>query len=520
MINIIFATQKLNTMSEVRVRFAPSPTGPLHIGGVRTALYNYLFAKNKGGKMILRIEDTDQARFVEGAEQYITESLKWCGIEFDESVVSGGDYGPYKQSERKELYLPYAEQLVKDGFAYYAFDTSEELTAMRERMKAAGVPSPQYNAITRTTMQNSLALSEDEVTKRMEAGEPYVIRIKMPRNEDVKLNDIIRGWVVVNTNNMDDKVIFKSDGMPTYHLANVVDDYLMKISHVIRGEEWLPSAPLHVLLYRYLGWEDVMPQFAHLPLILKPDGNGKLSKRDGDRLGFPVFPTEWMNPETKEISSGYRESGYIKEAFINMLSFLGWNPGTTQEIFSMEGLIEAFSLERVGKAGAKFDFDKTRWFNQQYLRAKSKENLAQDLQVILKENRIEAEDNFVETVCEQLKERATFVKDMWEEGRYYFEAPTTYDEKTIRKKWKVETPKYVSELKDRLAGLSVFSAENIEVEFKKYLEENELGMGKLLPAFRVCLTGLGMGPSLFDIASLLGKEETIKRMETALEKIN
>lgn len=507
-------------MSEVRVRFAPSPTGPLHIGGVRTALYNYLFAKNKGGKFILRIEDTDQARFVEGAEQYIIESLKWCGIEFDESVVAGGEFGPYKQSERKELYLPYAEQLVKDGFAYYAFDSSEELTAMRERMKAAGVPSPQYNAVTRTTMQNSLALSEDEVTKRMEAGEAYVIRIKMPRNEEVKLNDIIRGWVVVNTNNMDDKVIFKSDGMPTYHLANVVDDYLMKITHVIRGEEWLPSAPLHVLLYRYLGWEDVMPQFAHLPLILKPDGNGKLSKRDGDRLGFPVFPTEWMNPETKEISSGYRESGYIKEAFINMLSFLGWNPGTTQEIFSMEELIESFSLERVGKAGAKFDFDKTRWFNQQYLRAKSKEELAQDLQLILKENGVEAEDNFVETVCEQLKERATFVKDMWEEGKYYFLSPTSYDEKTIRKKWKEDTPKYVSELKNRLAELADFSSESIEIEFKKYLEENELEMGKLLPAFRVCLTGLGMGPSLFDIASLLGKEETIKRMETALEKIN
>ncbi|MBT3418448.1 MAG: glutamate--tRNA ligase [Flavobacteriales bacterium] len=507
-------------MSEVRVRFAPSPTGPLHIGGVRTALYNYLFSKNKGGKMILRIEDTDQARFVEGAEQYIIDSLKWCGIEFDESVVAGGEFGPYKQSERKELYLPYAEQLVKDGFAYYAFDTSEELTAMRERMKAAGVPSPQYNAITRTTMQNSLALSEDEVTKRMEAGEAYVIRIKMPRNEEVKLNDIIRGWVVVNTNNMDDKVIFKSDGMPTYHLANVVDDYLMKITHVIRGEEWLPSAPLHVLLYRYLGWEDKIPQFAHLPLILKPDGNGKLSKRDGDRLGFPVFPTQWLNPETKEISSGYRESGYIKEAFINMLSFLGWNPGTTQEIFSMEGLIETFSLERVGKAGAKFDFDKTRWFNQQYLRAKSKEELAQYLQIILKENGVESEDSFVETVCEQLKERSTFVKDMWEEGRYYFEAPTSYDEKTIRKKWKEDTPKYLSELKDRLAELSDLSSESIEVEFKKYLEENELGMGKLLPAFRVCLTGLGMGPSLFDIASLLGKEETIKRMETALEKIN
>jgi len=520
LINLIFAAEKLNTMSEVRVRFAPSPTGPLHIGGVRTALYNYLFAKNKGGKMILRIEDTDQARFVPGAEKYIIESLKWCGIEFDESVVAGGEFGPYKQSERKAMYLPYAEQLVKDGFAYYAFDTSEELTAMRERMKAAGVPSPQYNAVTRTTMQNSLALSEDEVIKRMDAGEAYVVRIKMPRNEEVKLYDIIRGWVVVNTNHMDDKVIFKSDGMPTYHLANVVDDYMMKISHVIRGEEWLPSAPLHVLLYKYLGWEDAMPEFAHLPLILKPDGNGKLSKRDGDRLGFPVFPTQWMNPETKEVSSGYRESGYIKEAFINMLSFLGWNPGTTQEIFSMEGLIEAFSLERVGKAGAKFDVDKTRWFNQQYLRAKSGEVLAQDLQLILKENGVEAEDDFVATVCEQLKERATFVKDMWEEGRYYFQAPTSYDEKTIRKKWKEDTPKYVSELKSRLAELADFSSENIEVEFKKYLEENELGMGKLLPAFRVCLTGLGMGPSLFDIASLLGKEETIKRMETALEKIN
>jgi glutamyl-tRNA synthetase len=308
--------------------------------------------------------------------------------------------------------------------------------------------------------------------------------------------------------------------MPTYHLANVVDDYLMKITHVIRGEEWLPSAPLHVLLYRYLGWEDVMPQFAHLPLILKPDGNGKLSKRDGDRLGFPVFPIEWMNPETKEISSGYRESGYIKEAFINMLSFLGWNPGTTQEIFSMEELIESFSLERVGKAGAKFDFDKTRWFNQQYLRAKTKEELSQDLQLILKENGVKAEEDFVQVVCEQLKERSTFVKDMWEEGKYYFVPPTSYDEKTIRKKWKEDTPKYISELKDRLSELSDFSSESIEIEFKKYLEENELGMGKLLPAFRVSLTGLGMGPSLFDIASLLGKEETIKRMETALEKIN
>ena len=470
--------------------------------------------------MILRIEDTDQTRFVEGAEEYLVDALKWCGIDLDESVVDGGGFGPYRQSERKEIYLPYAEQLVKDGFAYYAFDTSEELTAMRERMKAAGVPSPQYNAVTRTTMQNSLALSETEVNKRMEAGDPYVIRIKMPRNEEVKLNDIIRGWVVVNTNNMDDKVIFKSDGMPTYHLANVVDDYTMKISHVIRGEEWLPSAPLHVLLYRYLGWQDKMPEFAHLPLILKPDGDGKLSKRDGDRLGFPVFPTEWTNPETGDISSGYRESGYLPEAFINMLAFLGWNPGTPQELFSINELCDSFSLERVGKSGAKFDFDKTRWFNQQYLRAKSKEELAKNLQVILRENGVEADDNFVATVCEQLKERATFVKDMWEEGKYYFVAPTSYDEKTIRKKWKEDTPNLLSEFKNRIETISDFSSENIEKEFKSYLEEKELEMGKLLPAFRVSLTGLGMGPSLFYIASLLGKEETIKRMETALEKIN
>jgi len=506
-------------MSEVRVRFAPSPTGPLHIGGVRTALYNYLFAKNKGGKMILRIEDTDQNRFVEGAEKYIIESLKWCNIYFDESSMLGGEYGPYRQSERKHIYQPYAEQLVKDGFAYYAFDTAEELSAMRQRMKDAGIPSPQYNAVTRMSMQNSLSLSKDEVNKRIDEGVDYVIRIKMPRNEEVKLNDIIRGWVVVNTNNMDDKVIFKSDGMPTYHLANVVDDYCMKISHVIRGEEWLPSAPLHILLYKYLGWEDVTPEFAHLPLILKPDGNGKLSKRDGDRLGFPVFPTDWKNPETGDVSSGYRESGYISEAFINMLSFLGWNPGTEQEIFSMKELVESFSLERVGKSGAKFDFDKTRWFNQQYLRLKKKEELAVELQLILKENGVEANDYFVAAVCEQLKERATFIKDMWQEGEYYFRAPSAYDEKTIRKKWNADTPKHMSGLKDRLIELDNFSSKNIEIGFKEYLTENDLGMGKLLPAFRLSLTGIGLGPSLFDIASLLGKEETIKRIEKALNTI-
>ena len=506
-------------MSEVRVRFAPSPTGPLHIGGVRTALYNYLFAKKHQGKIILRIEDTDQSRFVKGAENYIIESLNWCGIKFDESIINKGDYGPYRQSDRKEIYREYAEKLIEEGNAYYAFDTSEELDEMRSRMKKAGVPSPQYNSITRSSMKNSISLSEDEVKSRLNNDEKYVIRIKMPRNEEVKIHDVIRGWVVVNTNNMDDKVIFKSDGMPTYHLANVVDDYLMKISHVIRGEEWLPSAPLHVLLYKFLGWSKEMPKFAHLPLILKPDGNGKLSKRDGDRLGFPVFPIKWINPDNGDVSLGYKEQGYITEAFINMLSLLGWNPGTTQEIFSMNELIQSFSLDRVGKAGAKFDFDKTKWFNQQYLRAKNKEDLANELQIILKENNIKMEDKFVASVCNQLKERATFVKDMWLEGAYYFSAPTTYDEKTIRKKWKEDTPRFLSELKIRLEKISDFSSINIEIEFKKYLEDNDLGMGRLLPAFRLALTGLGMGPSLFDIASLLGKTETLMRMEVALNTI-
>ena len=506
-------------MSEVRVRFAPSPTGPLHIGGVRTALYNYLFAKKHQGKIILRIEDTDQSRFVKGAENYIIESLNWCGIKFDESIINKGDYGPYRQSDRKEIYREYAEKLIEEGNAYYAFDTSEELDEMRSRMKKAGVPSPQYNSITRSSMKNSISLSEDEVKNRLNNDEKYVIRIKMPRNEEVKIHDVIRGWVVVNTNNMDDKVVFKSDGMPTYHLANVVDDYLMKISHVIRGEEWLPSAPLHVLLYKFLGWSKEMPKFAHLPLILKPDGNGKLSKRDGDRLGFPVFPIKWINPDNGDVSLGYKEQGYITEAFINMLSLLGWNPGTTQEIFSMNELIQSFSLDRVGKAGAKFDFDKTKWFNQQYLRAKNKEDLANELQIILKENNIKMDDKFVASVCNQLKERATFVKDMWLEGAYYFSAPTTYDEKTIRKKWKEDTPRFLSELKIKLENISDFSSINIEIEFKKYLEDNDLGMGRLLPAFRLALTGLGMGPSLFDIASLLGKTETLMRMEVALNTI-
>ena len=506
-------------MSKVRVRFAPSPTGPLHIGGVRTALYNYLFAKKNGGKMILRIEDTDQKRYIDGAEQYILDSLEWCGIHLDESIIHGGKYGPYRQSQRKEIYRPYAEQLVNNGFAYYAFDTAEELTLMRERMKKAGVTSPQYNFVTRSNMKNSLSLSDDEVKKRLNNEDPYVIRIKMPRNQEVKLFDVIRGWVVVNTNKMDDKVIFKSDGMPTYHLANVVDDYLMKISHVIRGEEWLPSAPLHVLLYEYLGWKSQQPQFAHLPLLLKPDGNGKLSKRDGDRLGFPVFPLNWKNPETGEISLGYKEGGYLPEAFINMLAFLGWNPGTPQEIFSIDDLCETFTLDRVGKSGAKFDFDKTKWFNQQYLRSKSKLELAEMLQLILKKNDINADINYVANVCQQLKERATFIKDMWSEGKYYFQPPKSYDDKVIRKKWDNDIKDVLNELKIELTKLVDFSAENIETVFKLFLEKKKIKMGVLLPVLRVSLTGLAMGPSLFNIAELIGKKETLFRIDTAIKKI-
>ncbi len=501
-------------MDRVRVRFAPSPTGPLHMGGVRTALYNYLFAKKHGGDFLLRVEDTDQARYVPGAEEYIVEALKWCNININEGVGASGDLGPYRQSERKGLYRQYADQLIESGHAYYAFDTTEELDEMRERMKNAGVPSPQYNIITRESMKNSLTLSEDEVKAKIGDNEPYVIRVKMPRNEEVKIQDLIRGWVVVNTNNLDDKVIFKSDGMPTYHLANVVDDHLMKISHVIRGEEWLPSAPLHVLLYQFFGWE--RPLFAHLPLILKPDGNGKLSKRDGDRLGFPVFPIQWQSPETKETSSGYREEGYMVDAFTNMLAFLGWNPGTAQEIFSMDELVEAFSLERVGKAGAKFDFDKTKWFNQQYIRAKSGKELAELVKPMARDVSLENVD--LEKICDLMKERATFVKDIWEESQFFFAAPTTYDEKTLRKKWKENTPEVLTQLMELLSNISDFTSENIEASFKAFLEEKELGFGAVLPNFRLAVTGLGMGPSLFQISALLGKDEVLKRIQTALQK--
>lgn len=494
----------------VRVRFAPSPTGPLHMGGVRTALYNYLFAKKHNGTFLIRIEDTDQTRFVPGAQDYIMDALAWCGISPTEGPGLGGEYGPYVQSERKEMYRAYAEELIKNEKAYYAFDTPEELTAMRDQAKNMGMPNWQYNSVTRTSLQNSVTLPTDEVQKRLDNGDAYVIRMKMPRNIDIRFEDMIRGWVVVNTNNLDDKVLFKSDGMPTYHLANIVDDHLMKITHVIRGEEWLPSAPLHVMLYDAFGWES--PKFAHLPLLLRPDGNGKLSKRDGDRLGFPVFPTNWTTEEG-ELYSGYREKGYLPEAFMNMLAFLGWNPGTTKELFSLEELVEAFSLERVAKAGAKFDAEKTKWFQQQYLRNTSNENLAKLLAPKIEGTMDVAK---LATICSLMKERATFVEDILTEGDYLFAVPTAYDQQTIDKKWKENSPELMEEWTTILGDISNFDQETIEQTFKQFLTSKELGIGAVLPLFRLLITGKGMGPSMFEIAAFLGKDECLNRMKSSL----
>jgi len=504
---------------KVRVRFAPSPTGPLHIGGVRTALYNYLFAKKMGGDFILRIEDTDQTRYVPSAEEYIQEALEWSGIKIDEGPKAGGNFGPYRQSERKESYRQYAEQLIGSGHAYYAFDTTEELTEMRERLTKAKVASPQYNAITRETMKNSLTLSEDEVGKRIAAGQPYVIRIKIPRKEEVRIHDVIRGWVVVHSSQMDDKVLFKSDGMPTYHLANVVDDFKMKITHVIRGEEWLPSAPLHVLLYRYLGWEEQMPQFAHLPLILKPDGNGKLSKRDGDRLGFPVFPLNWKDPKSGEQSHGYRERGYFPEAFVNMLSMLGWNPGTSQELFSMDELVAAFSLERVGKSGSKFDPDKAKWFNQQYLRTRDDAELATFFRKDLQKRGVEADNGYVQNVCSLIKEKTQFVGEFWSIGSYFFQPPTEYDEKVIRKRWNENAERYFPALAEELNTLKNWNAETIEATFRATAEKLEINPGHVMQLFRVLVSGQAGGPALFEMAELLGKEVVVSRLKTGVEKL-
>ncbi len=502
--------------NNIRLRFAPSPTGPLHIGGVRTALYNYLFARKHGGKLILRIEDTDQTRFVPGAEEYIIESLKWCGIEFDESVIAGGPHAPYRQSERKKLYQLYSNQLIASGHAYFAFDTPEELEQARKNAEAQKQTFI-YNVDTRKQLRNSLVMPQAEVNGLIAAGEPYVVRFRIPENTQVEMDDLIRGRVVVQSETLDDKVLFKSDGMPTYHLANIVDDHLMEISHVIRGEEWLPSLPLHVLLYEAFGW--IKPQFAHLPLLLKPDGNGKLSKRDGDRLGFPVFPLRWKDPKTGEVSSGYREAGYYPEAFVNMLALLGWNPGTEQELFSMDGLIQAFSLDRVGKSGSKFDPEKTKWFNHQYLINRSNDELATEFRPILQAKGIVADQQYVQQVVGLVKERVQFVNELWEQSVFFFEAPTTYDEQVVKKRWKENTPAQMMELSNILNAISPFSASNIDAAIKSWIEEQAYGMGAIMNALRLLLVGAAKGPHLGEIMALIGKEETQRRIQKGIEKL-
>jgi glutamyl-tRNA synthetase len=487
------------------------------LGGVRTALYNFLFARKLGGKFILRIEDTDQTRFVPGAEEYILEALKWAGIELDEGIREGGAYGPYRQSDRKHLYRQFVDQLLSNDHAYLAFDTPKELDDMRERLKAQGVPNPAYNHVTRQYMKNSLTLPQDEVEKRLAEGQPYVVRIKVPRNEEIRFHDIIRGWVVFNSSQIDDKVIFKADGMPTYHMANVVDDYLMHITHVIRGEEWLPSTPIHVLLYKFLGWEEMMPEFAHLPLILKPDGNGKLSKRDGDRLGFPVFPLDWTNPETGEISIGFRERGFLPEAFINMLAFLGWNPGTSQELFSKEELIQAFSLERVSKSGAKFDFEKAKWFNQQYIKQKSALALLEELRLDFSSNGIQKPDDFLLKFIELFQDRVTYVKDFLKEGYYVFRKPERMDKEQLNKHWQKEAVvSACRQIRDQLAKLEIWQAAEIEAVVKQIMAEYGLKPGEIMPVFRIMISGEAGGPPLFELAALIGKSEILERMDTLL----
>ncbi|NOR87520.1 MAG: glutamate--tRNA ligase [Bacteroidales bacterium] len=504
-------------MSEVRVRFAPSPTGPLHIGGVRTALYNYLFARKNKGKMILRIEDTDQTRFVEGAEKYIKDSLKWCGIEFDEGVDGKGEFGPYKQSERKELYVKYAQDLIDSAWAYYAFDSSDDLNALRDQAEQEKQVFT-YNTETRKTLRNSLTLPAEKTKNLIDSGEAFVIRFKMPEDTEVTFTDAIRGDVTVNTSRLDDKILFKSDGMPTYHLANIVDDHLMKISHVIRGEEWLPSAPLHVLLYRAFDWSE--PIFAHLPIILKPVGKGKLSKRDGDKMGFPVFPTDWKDPKSGETFSGYKESGYFPDAFINMLALLGWNPGTEQEIFSMDELIEAFSLDRVGKSGAKFDPDKTNWFNQQYMKNQSNSDLLNAFIPILKEKGIDnVEPKMAEEVISLVKERCVFIKDIWAHAYFFFQTPEDYNSKVVKKRWKENTPIYMADIKAVLEQSPNWEAVAMHDLVGEYIQQNELGFGAIMNALRLLIVGDGKGPDLFKIIELIGKEETLKRFDLALEKI-
>ena len=490
----------------VRVRFAPSPTGPLHIGGVRTALFNYLFAKQNNGQFILRIEDTDRHRFVEGAEEYIIESLTWCGLTFDEGPHIGGPFGPYKQSERKNIYVRYATQLIEDGNAYYAFDTPQELELKRQENA-----NFQYDRTTRMQMQNSLTLSNEETQQRLSSGSPHVIRIKIPENRQIEVNDLIRGLVQFDSNLLDDKVIFKSDGLPTYHLANIIDDHLMEITHVIRGEEWLPSAPLHVLLYEFLGWKH--PQFAHLPLILKPQGNGKLSKRDGDKLGFPVFPCDWTDPKNNEISTGYREWGYLPEALVNMLAMLGWNPGTVQEIFNMEELIQQFSLEKVQKAGAKFDPEKTKWFNHQYIIADDLKKHHDYFKKIVSENVEEFSEDYLVSVIDKIKNRMNLLTEFWQNASYFFIHPTSYNSDIILKHITPEAWKWIEEIANLIENETIWDVEKIEQRLAQYIQENQLPTGKVFNLLRVSLTGTNQGIGIADIIALLGKENAVARMK-------
>ncbi|WP_117880151.1 glutamate--tRNA ligase [Aureibaculum luteum] len=516
-------------INNVRVRFAPSPTGPLHIGGVRTALFNYLFAKNNGGTFILRIEDTDQNRYVEGAEKYIVDSLNWLNFPFDEGPEIGGNHGPYRQSERKEIYKEHIDTLIANGNAYYAFDTSEKLDFHRKDHEAKGKTFI-YNWHNRLKLDNSLSLDADAVQKRIDSGEKYVIRFKSPENESLILNDIIRGEITIDTKVLDDKILFKSDGMPTYHLANIVDDHLMEISHVIRGEEWLPSMALHILLYRAFAWD--APEFAHLPLILKPEGKGKLSKRDGDKLGFPVFPLEWRN--NGDVSRGYKEDGYFPEAVVNMLALLGWNEGSgsEKEIYSLEELINAFSLKHVSKAGAKFNPDKTKWFNQQYLQLKTDDELA-DLfslhilamnsnpllmESINKTAKHLEDKNYIKKVVSSIKERATFVSDLLSLGNFFFIAPSSYDDKA-KKQWKEGTPELMNELISVLNPIQDFTSNNIETIVKEWITNKEIGFGKVMQPLRLSLVGAMQGPHIFDIMDLIGKEDTIERIESAIERL-
>lgn len=498
---------------KVRVRFAPSPTGALHIGGVRTALYNYLFARQHGGDLVFRIEDTDSNRFVPGAEEYIIESFRWLGIKFDEGVSFGGEHGPYRQSERRSIYKKYVDQLLAADKAYIAFDTPEQLEAKR-----AEIQNFQYDARTRGEMNNSLTLPKEEVERRIADGEQYVVRFKVEPGIDVHIDDMIRGHVVIKSDILDDKVLYKSaDELPTYHLANIVDDHLMEITHVIRGEEWLPSAPLHVLLYRAFGWEDTMPTFAHLPLLLKPEGKGKLSKRDGDRLGFPVFPLEWHDPKTGDVSSGYRESGYFPEAVVNFLALLGWNPGTEQELFTLDELVQAFDIHKCSKAGARFDYQKGIWFNHEYMLKKSNEEVANLFAPIVANNGVDETMERITQVVAMMKDRVNFVKELWPLCSFFFIAPTEYDEKTVKKRWKADSAKVMGELADVLEGIDDFSVEGQEPVVMKWVEEKGYKLGDVMNAFRLTLVGIGKGPGMFDISEFLGKEETLKRMRKAIE---